>query len=81
MLNRTGTFIALAIADIISLLNLEMIAVGGAPAGRQLMVAAIEKEARTRASNDAFNECQIVAAEIGAEAGVIGAALLAAQSL
>lgn len=81
MLNRTGTFIALAIADIISLLNLEMIAVGGAPAGRQLMVAAIEKEARTRASNDAFNDCRIVAAEIGAEAGVIGAALLAAHAL
>jgi glucokinase len=81
MVNRTGTFIALAVADIISLLNLEMIAVGGAPAGRQLMVAAIEKEARNRASKDAFNDCRIVAAEIGAEAGVIGAALLAAQSI
>jgi glucokinase len=80
MLNRTGTFIALAIADIISLLNLEMIAVGGAPAGRQLLVAAIEKEARKRASVQAFNDCRIVAAEIGAEAGVIGAALLAAQA-
>ena len=80
MLNRTGTFIALAIADIISLLNLEMIAVGGAPAGRQLLVAAIEQEAGNRASVQAFNDCRIVAAEIGAEAGVIGAALLAAQA-
>ncbi len=80
MLNRTGTFIALAIADIISLLNLEMIAVGGAPAGRQLLVAAIETEAGNRASVQAFKDCRIVAAEIGAEAGVIGAALLAAQT-
>ena len=80
MLNRTGTFLSLALADIISLLNLEMIAVGGAPAGRQLLVAAIEKEARNRASVQAFNDCRIVAAEIGAEAGVIGAALLAAQA-
>ncbi|MEO6726961.1 MAG: ROK family protein [Blastocatellia bacterium] len=80
MLNRTGTFIALAIADIISLLNLEMIVVGGAPAGRQLLVAAIEKEAGNRTSVQAFNDCRIVAAEIGAEAGVIGAALLAVQA-
>lgn len=79
MLNRTGTFLALAIADIISLLNLELIAVGGAPAGRQLLVAAIEKEVESRASVQAFSDCRIVAAEIGAEAAVIGAALLAAQ--
>jgi len=79
MLKRTGTFIALALADIISLLNLEMIAVGGAPAGRQLLVSAIEEEAKNRASIGAFNDCRIVAAEIGAEAGVIGAALLASS--
>ncbi len=76
MLKRTGTFLGLAIGDIISLLNLEMVAIGGAPAGRSLLVAAIEEEARKRASAEAINDCRIVAAEIGAEAAVIGAALL-----
>lgn len=76
MLKRTGIFLGLAIADIISLLNLEMVAIGGAPAGRSLLVAAIEEEARKRASAEAMNDCRIVAAEIGAEAAVIGAALL-----
>jgi glucokinase len=77
MLQRTGSFIAMAIADVITLLNLEMIVVGGAPAGRQFLVPAIVAEARQRASEEAFRDCQIVAAELGAEAGVIGAALLA----
>ncbi|MFN0108152.1 MAG: ROK family protein [Blastocatellia bacterium] len=80
MLQRTGVFMAMTIADVISLLNLEMIAVGGAPAGRQILVSAIEDETRKRASALALNDCRIVAAEIGAEATVIGAALLAAQS-
>jgi glucokinase len=77
MLQRTGSFIAMAIADVITLLNLEMIVVGGAPAGRQFLVPAIVAEVRQRASEEAFGDCQIVAAELGAEAGVIGAALLA----
>lgn len=76
MLKRTGIFLGLAIADIISLLNLEMVAIGGAPAGRSLLVEAIEEEARKRASAEAMNDCRIVAAVIGAEAAVIGAALL-----
>ncbi|MCI0336178.1 MAG: ROK family protein [Acidobacteria bacterium] len=77
MLQRTGIFITMAIADVISLLNLAMIAVGGAPAGRQFLVQAIAAEAQQRASEEALKDCQFVAAELGAEAGVIGAALLA----
>jgi glucokinase len=77
MLQRTGIFIAMSIADVISLLNLGLVVVGGAPAGRQFLVPAITEEARQRASEEAFNDCRIVAAELGPEAGVIGAALLA----
>jgi hypothetical protein len=46
-----------------------------------LLVSAIEQESRQRASAAAFADCRIVAAEIGAEATVIGAALLAAHLL
>jgi glucokinase len=77
MLQRTGIFIAMAIADVTSLLNLSMIAVGGAPAGRPFLVQAIAQETQQRVSEEAFYDCRIVAAELGAEAGVIGAALLA----
>ncbi|MGH9838277.1 MAG: ROK family protein [Blastocatellia bacterium] len=80
MLQRTGHFIAMALADVVSLLNLSLIAVGGAPAARNFMVPAIADEVRERVSDEAFRDCQIVAAEIGAEAGVIGAALLSNHS-
>jgi glucokinase len=79
MLQRTGLFIAIALADIISLLNLSLIAVGGAPAARNFLVPAIASEVRERVLDDAFHDCRIAAADIGAEAGVIGAALLAGQ--
>jgi glucokinase len=77
MLQRTGIFIAMAIADVTSLLNLSMIAVGGAPAGRAFLVQAMAQETQQRVSEEAFYDCRIVEAELGAEAGVIGAALLA----
>jgi glucokinase len=80
MLSRTGIFIALALADVISLLNLALVAIGGAPAGRPFLVSAVAAEVRNRAFAAAFEDCEIVAAEIGAEAGVIGAALLAEQN-
>ncbi len=81
MLQRTGAFIAIAIADVMSLLNLSMIAVGGAPAGRSFLVPAIIDEARRRVADVVFDDCRILAAEIGAEACVIGVALLAARKM
>lgn len=80
MLQRTGKFIGAVIAEVINLLNLSMIAIGGAPAGRSFLAQAIAAEASQRASSFLFDDCQIVAAELGAEAGVIGAALLAQQA-
>ncbi len=77
MLQRTGTFIAMAIADAISMLNLEMVAIGGAPAGRPFLATFIADEVRQRIFSVAFDDCQIVPAELGVEATVIGAALLA----
>jgi glucokinase len=78
MLQRTGGFIAMTISEIVSLLNLAMIAIGGAPAGRPILVSAIASELKKRTFGAAFDDCQIVAAEVGPEAAVIGAAMLAA---
>jgi len=79
MMQRTGAFIALALSGVISLLNLEMVAVGGAPAGRAFLVPAIAEGSSRLTLSEAFEDCRIVEAEMGAEAAVIGAALIAAQ--
>ncbi|MBK9709263.1 MAG: ROK family protein [Acidobacteria bacterium] len=78
MLQRTGTFIAMAISDVVSLLNLEMIVVGGAPGSRQFLIPAIAEEASKRTSPVSFSDCRIVPADLGHEAAVIGVAMLSA---
>jgi len=77
MLSRTGTFIAMAIADVINLLNLAMVAIGGAPAARPFLAASIADGVRERTFTAAISDCRIIAAELEVEASVIGAALLA----
>jgi glucokinase len=81
MMKRTGHFIGMAVADVINLLNLSMVVIGGAPAARPFLVPAITEEASRRAFAAAFEDCQIVAGELGEEAGVIGAALLASKAV
>ncbi len=80
MLSRTGAYIAMAVADIINLLNLAMVAIGGAPAARPFLATSIAEGVRERAFTAAINDCRIVAAELEVEASVIGAALLAANA-
>jgi glucokinase len=77
MLDRTGHFIGRVLAGVINLLNLSMVAIGGAPGARPFLVKAIAAEARSRAFAAAYEDCRIVPAELDGEAGVIGAALLA----
>ena len=80
MLSRTGIYIAMAIADVINLLNLAMVAIGGAPAARPFLASAIAEGVRERAFTAAISDCRVVAAELEVEASVIGAALLAAEN-
>jgi glucokinase len=77
MLSRTGTFIAMPIADVINLLNLSIVAIGGAPAARPFLATSIAEGVRERAFSAAINDCRVVAAELEVEASVIGVALLA----
>lgn len=72
MIDRTGIFIAIAIADVISLLNLSMVAIGGAVAARQFLVEAINREVRARTPELILDNCRIVAATLGVEATVLG---------
>ena len=79
MLQRTGFFIGRAVAGVINLLNLSMVAVGGSLDGRAFLVPAIIEETRRRGFPAVSGDCRIVAAQLEGEAGVIGAALLAAK--
>jgi glucokinase len=78
MMERTGMFLGIALAAVINLLNVEMVVMGGGvmEAGDLILKPTI-KETRRRAFPPSFNSCDIVIAELGPQAGMIGAALLA----
>jgi glucokinase len=78
MMERTGMFLGIALAAVINLLNVEMVVMGGGvmDAGDLILKPTI-KETRRRAFPHSFNGCEIVIAELGASAGMIGAALMA----
>ena len=78
MVERTGKFIGTAVANVINLLNIERIVLGGGvmEAG-DLILGPIIKEAGRRAFQPCFEATQIVAAALGTDAVFIGAALLA----
>ena len=81
MLERTGHFIGRAVAGVINLLNLSLVAIGGAPDARPFLAAAIAAETRSRSFAPAYDDCRIIIAELGNEAVVTGAALLAQREL
>ena len=77
MLERTGMFLGIALAAVVNLLNVEMIVLGGGvmEAG-DLILKPTTNEVRRRAFPPSFRDCEIVKAQLGPKAGVIGAALL-----
>lgn len=79
MIERTGMYIAIAIADVIGLLNLSMIAIGGAVPARQLLADAISRHVSQRLPEYYLDSYRIVPATVGGEAATIGAALAARQ--
>jgi glucokinase len=78
MIERTGKYIGTGVASVINLLNIERIVLGGGvmDAG-DLILNPIISEARRRAFQPCFDATKIVAAELGAEAVPLGAAMLA----
>jgi glucokinase len=78
MMERTGMFLGIAIAAVINLLNVDMVVMGGGvmEAGDLILKPTI-KETRRRAFPPSFSSCEIVIAQLGPQAGMIGAALMA----
>ena len=78
MLERTGKYIGTGVANVINLLNIEKVVLGGGvmKAG-DLILNPIINEAKRRAFQPCFEATQIVAASLGEDAATIGAAMLA----
>lgn len=75
---ETGRWLGIACANLINLLNPEVIVVGGGvmASGEMLLRPAIEA-ARIHAFGPSFRDCRIVQSTLWPDAGMIGAALLA----
>jgi len=78
MIERTGKFIGTGVASVLNLLNIERVVLGGGvmDAG-DLILKPIIQEAKRRAFQPCFEATTIVAAALGVDAVLIGAAMLA----
>jgi glucokinase len=78
VLSETGVFLGMAVASIINLLNIEIVVLGGGVmAAGELMLREVREAARKRTIPPAYECCKIVAAELGKDAGIVGAAMIA----
>ncbi len=80
VLGETGIYLGIAIANIINSLNIELVVLGGQvmKAGDYILLPA-KREAERRAIKGSFASAEIRLSALGGEAGVVGAAMLAAQ--
>jgi glucokinase len=80
MLERTGTYVGTAIANVINLLNVETIVVGGEiTQAKDIVIDAITNRAKELSFSRSFAKTRIVPGTVGDEAAAIGAALIAAN--
>jgi len=82
MIERTGKYIGAAVANIINLLSIERIVLGGGvmDAG-DLILKPIIEEAQRRSFQPCFEATRILGAELGPDGVAIGAALLARDAI
>jgi glucokinase len=82
VLSETGYYLGIGITNLIQLYNPEAMIVGGgiAQAGR-LLFEPILRTVRARALMVPASTCRILPAQLGDDAGIIGAAVLAARGL
>src|SRR6185295_16969931 len=74
----TGRFLGIACANLINLLNLEMIVIGGGVlASGDLLLDSARNEVQRRAFEPAARICPIVQSQLWPNSGLIGAAMLA----
>lgn len=78
VLHETGVFVGMAVASVINLLNVEMVVIGGGVmTDGDVLLEPIIEEIRARTLGPAFDCCRVVGGQLGQNAGIIGAAMLA----
>jgi len=82
IMGEVGRHLGIAIANLINLLNLEMVILGGGvmEAGEVLLKPTIE-EVKRHALAPPYDDCKIVLSSLGPASGIIGASLLARDRL
>lgn len=82
ILSETGVFLGMAIANVVNLLNVELVILGG-PVMKEnkVLLDATLEEASRRAFSPSFASCRVVAGELGDDAGVIGSAMMARDEI
>jgi glucokinase len=82
VLKETGRILGMAIANVINLLNVEVVVLGGGVmAAGDLILEPIREEVQRDTVHPCLTCCHIVTAELGPDAGIIGAALLARDTM
>jgi glucokinase len=75
---QTGRWLGMACVNLINLLNLEMIVLGGGViASGEMLLSPVREAVQTYALRAAREDCRIVQSNMWPDAGVIGAAMLA----
>lgn len=73
-----GQYLGIALADLVDVLNPGMIVIGGGAAGAwDLFIEHVRSEVKSRAFRHPAELVQIVRAELGDNAGILGAARVA----
>lgn len=82
IVSDVGRYLGMAIANLIDLLNVELIVLGGGITenGEILLTPALE-EIKRRSLAPPYDDCKVALSALGSAAGVIGAALLAYDQL
>lgn len=75
---RMGAYLGIALAGLVNVLNPEVIVIGGgASAGWELFVGHVQDQIRKRAFSEPAERAKLIRAELGDDAGILGAAKLA----
>ena len=79
---QMGFYLGIALADLVNVLNPEVIVIGGgASGGWSLFIGQVREQIRARAFREPAERVKIVRACLGDDAGILGAARLALDSL
>jgi glucokinase len=82
ILAETGLFLGMTIANVVNMLNVELVVLAGpVMRGNHVLLASALEETARRAFGPSYSTCRVVASELGDDAGVIGSAMMARDEI